>query len=140
MINKVSCFQTLKEKGYRLTPQRQLILETIHQTDGHITAEDIYHRVRVGCPRANKSTVYRTLELLKKLNLVAETDLGGSSVYYHHIEQAHHHHLVCQRCGKIIDFDESVLFSLRSMLLRQCKFVADLKHLAIFGHCTDCRQ
>lgn len=136
----MSCFQTLKEKGYRLTPQRQLILETIHQTDGHITAEDIYHRVRVGHPGANKSTVYRTLGLLKKLNLVAETDLGGSSVYYHHIDQARHHHLVCQGCGKVVDLDESMLFSLRSMLLRECKFVADLKHLAIFGHCIDCHK
>ncbi|MBE9482181.1 MAG: transcriptional repressor, partial [Chloroflexi bacterium] len=105
----MSCFQTLKEKGYRLTPQRKVILEILHQTDEHVTAENIYDRVRARLPRANKSTIYRTLELLKKLNLVAETNLGGNSVYYHHIEQAHHHHLVCQECGAIIDLDESVV-------------------------------
>ena len=136
----MSCFKTLKEKGYRLTPQRQVILETLHQADRHITVENIYHRVQARLPRANKSTVYRTLELLKKLNLVAETNLGGNSFCYHHIEQAHHHHLVCQECGAIIDLDESVLSAFKDALLREYGFIADLKHLAIFGHCVNCRK
>ena len=136
----MSCFQTLKEKGYRPTPQRQAILEMLHQTDEHITAENIYDRVRARLPRANKSTVYRTLELLKKLNLVAETNLGGNSVCYHHIEQAHHHHLVCQECGAIIDLDESVVSPFKDALLREYGFIADLKHLAIFGRCVNCSK
>ena len=135
----MSCFQTLKEKGYRLTPQRQVILEILHQTGGHITAEKIYYQVRARLPKANKSTVYRTLELLKKLNLVAETNLGGNSVCYHHAEQAHHHHLVCQKCGRIIDLDESVLSPLKDVLSRDYSFDADLRHLAIFGCCSQCR-
>jgi Fur family ferric uptake transcriptional regulator len=136
----MSCFQTLKEKGYRLTPQRKVILEMLHQTDEHITAEIIYDRVRARIPRANKSTIYRTLELLKKLNLVAETNLGGNSVCYHHIEQAHHHHLVCQECGAIIDLDESVVSPFKDALLREYGFIANLRHLAIFGRCVKCSK
>ena len=136
----MSCFQILKEKGYRLTPQRQVILEILHQAGSHITVEDIYNRVRVRIPGANKSTVYRTLELLKKLNLVAETNLGGNSVCYHHIEQAHHHHLVCQECGAIIDLDESVVSPFKDTLLREYGFIADLKHLAVFGRCVNCSK
>lgn len=135
----MSCFQTLKEMGYRLSLQRQVILETLHETDGHITAEDIYHRVRARCPGANKSTVYRTLELLKRLNLVAETNLGGNSLYYHHMEKADHHHLICQRCGRVFDANEEILGPLKEFLIRKYNFVPEIRHLAIFGHCVHCR-
>ena len=135
----MSCFQTLREKGYRLTPQRVAILETLHETKGHITAEEIYDCSRARCPRINKCTVYRTLELLKKLNLVAETDLGGDRLCYHHIESGHHHHLVCQQCGKVFDVDEGVLAPLEELLVSKYGFIANIRHLAIFGHCLDCQ-
>jgi len=91
-------------------------------------------------PGVNISTVYRTLELLKRLDLVTETDLGEGRVRYHPADRGHHHHLVCQECGAIIDLDESTLFTLRDTLLREYKFIADLRHLAIFGRCINCRQ
>lgn len=135
----MSCFQALKEKGYRLTPQRAIILETLHQAEGHITAEEIYGRVQAKYPEINKSTVYRTLELLKNLNLVAETDLGGGRLCYHHIEKGHHHHLICQRCGRVVDVDEGVLAPLKDFLTKNYDFLPDISHLAIFGHCMGCR-
>jgi len=135
----MSCFHTLKEKGYRLTLQRQVILETLHETDVHITAEEIYYRVRARCPSANKSTVYRTLELLKKLNLVAETNLGENSLYYHHREKADHHHLICQRCGRVFDVDVGSFTPLKGLLIRKYNFLPDIRHLAIFGYCLNCQ-
>jgi len=130
----------LSELGYRLTPQRMMILSAIENSDDHISAEEIYAQVMAKYPKVNISTVYRTLELLKRLGLVTETDLGGGRVRYHPAEKGHHHHLVCQECGAIIDLDESLLTSLKSALFREYKFSADLRHLAIFGRCVNCRK
>lgn len=130
----------LSKKGYRLTPQRMMVLTAIENSDNHISAEEIYAQVVAKYPHVNISTVYRTLELLKRLDLVTETDLGGGRVRYHPADKGHHHHLVCQECGKIIDLDESLLSSLKSMLRREYRFSADLRHLAIFGRCADCSR
>ncbi|MBA7484868.1 Ferric uptake regulation protein [subsurface metagenome] len=134
IVNKLS------ELGYRLTPQRIMVLSAIEDSDDHISAEEIYAQIVAKYPRVNISTVYRTLELLKRLGLVTETDLGGGRVRYHSAEKGHHHHLVCQECGAIIDLDESVMSSLKDTLLREYKFIADLRHLAIFGRCVDCSK
>ena len=130
----------LSERGYRLTPQRMLVLAAIENSDDHISADEIYAEVVKKYPHVNISTVYRTLELLNRLDLVTETDLGGGRVRYHPADKGHHHHLVCQECGKIIDLDESVLLSLEKVLLGEYNFSADLRHLAIFGRCADCRK
>ena len=130
----------LSEQGYRLTPQRMMVLSAIANSEHHISAEEIYVQVVAKYPHVNISTVYRTLDLLKRLGLVTETDLGGGRVRYHPADKGHHHHLVCQECGAIIDLDESVLSSLKSRLLREYKFSADLRHLAIFGRCSNCNK
>jgi len=130
----------LSEKGYRLTPQRMMILSAIEDSDDHISAEEIYVQVVAKYSHVNISTVYRTLELLKRLGLVTETDFGGGRVRYHPADKGHHHHLVCTECGAIIDLDESVLSSLKDTLLREYKFSADLRHLAILGRCANCRE
>ena len=130
----------LSEQGYRLTPQRMMVLAAIEDSDDHISAEEIYAQVIAKYPHVNISTVYRTMELLKRLGMVTETDLGGGRVRYHPADKGHHHHLVCQECGRIIDLDELILSSLRSTLLREYNFSADLRHLAIFGRCVKCRK
>ena len=135
----MSCFESLKEKGYRLTPQRMMVLEALHQAEGHITAPEIYGRVRAKYPWVNKSTIYRTLELLKELDLVTETELGGDKLYYHQADKGHHHHLICQKCGRTIDLDESLLTPLEDTLRRKYHFQAEMKHLAIHGHCLRCQ-
>ena len=130
----------LSKLGYRLTPQRLMIVSAIENSHDHISAEEIYSQVVARYPNVNISTVYRTLELLLQLGLVTETDLGGGRVRYHPADKGHHHHLICQECGAIIDLDESVLSPLSEALLREYDFVADLRHLGIFGRCARCRQ
>ncbi len=134
----MSCHETLLENGHRLTPQRMLVIETLHNADKHISAEEIYAQLHSRYPYANISTVYRTLELLKKLELVTETNLGEGRVRYHVAEKGHHHHLVCNSCGKIIDLEESTLYPLKETLLQKYDFDADLRHLAISGECRRC--
>ena len=117
-----------------------MVVAAIEESDDHISAEEIYSQVVAKYPNVNISTVYRTLELLKRLSLVIETDLGGGRVRYHPADKGHHHHLVCQECGAIIDLDESLLGPLQDALLREHNFIADLRHLAIHGRCVKCQR
>ena len=136
----MSCGQVLQDKGYRLTPQRMMVVDALHSVDQHISAEEIFAQVKARYPYANISTVYRTLELLKELGLVNEIALGDGRIRYHPAEKGHHHHLVCQKCGGVIDLPESALLPLEDILFRDYRFKADLKHLAVFGLCADCRK
>ena len=135
----MSCHEILRESGHRLTPQRMLVIEALHHADKHISAEELYRQLHRRYPYANISTVYRTLELLKELNLVTETDFGEGRVRYHVADKGHHHHLVCRSCGKILDMEESLLHPLERTLIQKYGFDADLRHLAISGQCEACR-
>ncbi len=130
----------LSQYGYRLTPQRMMVFSAIESSDNHISAEEIYSQIIAKYPSVNISTVYRTLELLERLGLVTETDLGGGRVRYHPMAKGRHHHLVCRHCGVVIDLDESVFAGVKDVLYREYGFIADLKHLAILGSCANCRQ
>ncbi len=136
----MSCHEALHENGHRLTPQRMLVIEALHNSDKHISAEEIYSQLHNRYPYANISTVYRTLELLKKLDLVTETDFGEGRVRYHVADKGRHHHLVCHSCGKIMDMEESALHPLKDTLSQKYGFDADLRHLAIAGECSGCRR
>jgi Fur family transcriptional regulator, ferric uptake regulator len=135
----MSCQQILREKGYRLTPQRMMVVDVLHSADNHISAEDIFQKVKAAYPYANISTVYRTLELLKKLDLVTEIDTGEGCLRYHHREKGHHHHLVCSKCGKVAELPESLLTNLQKTISRDYGFEPNLNHLAIFGLCSECK-
>ena len=136
----MSCTQVLQAKGYRLTPQRIMVVDALHNAKRHISAEEIFARLQEKYPYANISTVYRTLELLKELGLAAEISIGDGIVRYHALENSRHHHLVCNRCGRIVDLPEEELAPLEKLLLKSHGFKADMHHLAIFGLCSDCRQ
>ena len=130
--------EALRELGYRLTPQRMLILTALQQSNDHISAEEIHARVCANYPHVNISTIYRTLELLKNLGLVTETDLGGGRFRYHYADKGHHHHLICDRCGATIEVDESLFLPIKRTLLKEYGFRANISHLAIFGRCQNC--
>ncbi len=138
MSGHSTIMESLRGVGYRLTPQRMLIVSIIHDSKGHITAEEIHSRVVKQYPFVDISTVYRTLQLLKKLHLVSETDLGGGRVQYELSEGSRHHHLVCRRCGATLPLDDEVIEPLRGRLLDKHGFQADMEHFAIFGLCREC--
>jgi Fur family transcriptional regulator, ferric uptake regulator len=131
--------ESLRQEGYRLTPQRMMILAIIRDNTGHISAEEIHQKVRQQYPFVNISTVYRTLNLLKKLRLISETDLGEGYVRYELLERGRHHHLVCRRCGESFAFEHELLRPLQLRLLKEYGFAADVDHFAIFGLCQRCR-
>ena len=131
----------LSRLGYRLTPQRLMILRCVEEAGSHISAEEIYAQVRLPYPQMNISTVYRTMELVKELGLVTETDFGDGRARYHCMGKGHnHHHLVCEKCGDIIDIEESILSPLWSTIQEKHNFKVDMKHLAFFGVCPRCQK
>jgi Fur family ferric uptake transcriptional regulator len=132
--------ERLRSLGFRVTPQRTLILAALVSGQGHVSAEDIYAEVRSIYPHVNISTVYRTLEQFRDIGLVTQTDLGGGCVQYHCADKGQHHHLVCQKCGRTIELEDSFVEPLRTRLLEEHQFHADMMHFAIFGRCAECEQ
>ena len=132
--------EQLRVTGHRLTPQREMILAVICEIDGHLTAEQILCRVRKRYPYLNKSAVYRTLDLLSRLNLVNPTDFGQGCVQYEVHQHPHHHHLLCRNCHQMVEVDEHVFAPLEKALRNDYGFSADLDHFAIFGLCSKCQK
>jgi len=135
----MSCIATLKAKGLKMTPQRRLIVDIIHDADAHLTAEAIIEYVQSKMPGVHKSTIYRTLDLLENAGCVFKSDLGDQTIY-HHSDGGHHHHLVCTECGRTIDLDDDLLAPTEQLLMDKYGFSVDLKHVIINGLCDQCRK
>lgn len=133
----VSCQNTLRKNGFRLTPQRRLLMDIIHNTHRHLRAEEILAYVRARVPGVNKSTIYRTLDLLVSLGCVVKSELKDRFIY-HHAEEGHHHHLVCLECGKILDCSEGVFSDLEREISDKYGFQGDFRHMVIGGICEEC--
>jgi Fur family transcriptional regulator, ferric uptake regulator len=128
----------LRSSGYRVTPQRQLVLEAVAKLE-HATPEEIYAEVRQTVVGLNVSTVYRTLELLEQIGLVTHTHLGHGAPGYHLAANAQHVHLVCRECGSITEVDPEAVRPLVSALRAEYGFDTDVGHLTVFGSCARCR-
>jgi Fur family ferric uptake transcriptional regulator len=127
----------LRERGYRLTPQRELILRAVDEL-GHATPDEVLVRVRESVSTVNASTVYRTLEVLEELGLVRHAHLSDRAPTYHSVGGHEHFHLVCRSCKKVISVDAEVLAPLAERLAADHAFVPDAGHLTVFGRCSEC--
>ena len=135
----MSCLTILKEKGLRLTPQRRLIIDMIHSAETHLTAEDIIAYVQERMPGVNKSTIYRTLEVLEETGCVYKSESNDRFIY-HHAEDGHHHHMVCTACGKTIECPESIFLPVEKSLKDKFGFHTSFKHMVVEGLCADCKK
>jgi Fur family ferric uptake transcriptional regulator len=127
----------LRGKGYRLTPQRELILDAV-DTLGHSTPDEVLAEVRKSSSALNISTVYRTLEVLEELGLVRHAHLSDRAPTYHSVGDHAHFHLVCRNCRKVISVAPDVLDPVLVRLRDEFAFEADVGHLTVFGRCLDC--
>jgi Fur family ferric uptake transcriptional regulator len=130
--------ETLRQAGYRLTPQRVAVWEAVRRDGRHRTADEIAAEVQQTLPEVNVSTVYRTLELLVGLELVQETRLSGSAGYYEVALSPVHHHFVCERCGAVGHFGNELLEPVRRELLDADGFLVSAARMTVFGLCRDC--
>jgi Fur family transcriptional regulator, ferric uptake regulator len=128
----------LRARGYRLTPRRLMVVEVLSRNGGHVTGEEILAEVKALHPSTNKTTVYRTLELLSALGIVAVTDLGSGKLEYELLDKPHHH-LICEVCQIRIEVEDELLEPLRTSLMERYGFTTNLDHFALFGVCPECR-
>ena len=129
----------LKERGFRLTPQRVELVRLIAVSKGHPSAGQLYTKIKHRFPTMSHATVYKTLSLLKEMNQVLEIDLRDDS-HYDGNRPDPHHHLICIKCNKIIDGELSLdQKSLRS--LEQTSGYKILRpQITLYGLCPDCKE
>lgn len=135
-----TAMKALRSAGHRLTQQRSLLLQLIEEADGHLDADEIHRLARERDSRINLSTVYRTLALLKDLDLVTELHFDENHHHYESKSEREHYHLICSKCGKVIEFHSRVGESLHNVLARRHDFEITSTRIEVGGYCGDCRR
>src|SRR5580658_9760972 len=133
---------SLREKGVRLTRQRQILLELIDQTGQHLDADRLFQLAKEKDPKLNRVTVYRTLKLLKNGGLIDELDLmhfAGDQHYYETRQKQEHAHIVCLRCGKVQEFFGEALQNMKLQVETNLGFRIVTARTEMGGYCADCQ-
>ncbi|MFZ0480675.1 MAG: transcriptional repressor [Terriglobales bacterium] len=133
----------LAGRGIRMTVQRRAILAVIETASKHLDASQILRKAQRLEASVDRSTVYRTLDLLKRQGLIDELDLmhlNGEGHYYERKLGPDHIHMACLRCGKITEFVSKTFDSLKSQLESDCRFHIVVSRLEVGGYCSACRR
>src|SRR5271156_4362286 len=136
-----SLLDEVAARGIRLTPQRRALIQVIQDAREHLDAGSLLEHARQREPNIDRATVYRTLELLKKLRLIDELDLmhlDGEKHYYEVKTKRDHVHLACFRCGRIEEFSSSLFERLKAEISRQSGFTIRVMRLEVGGNCRAC--
>ncbi|HEX2923965.1 MAG TPA: Fur family transcriptional regulator [Chloroflexota bacterium] len=136
----VTARQAINTTGRRMTPQRELLLEIIQQSDEHLDAEEIHRRARDRGERISLSTVYRTLGLLKELQLVDELHLWDEHHHYESRTTQEHVHLLCRVCGAVTEISGAVVEEMKALASRQHSFSIERAEIEFVGLCQECRE
>jgi Fur family transcriptional regulator, ferric uptake regulator len=131
--------ELLRRAGHKMTPQRLMIVRALRHSDGHMTATQIADEVRQAYPFVDVSTVYRTLDVLKRMRLATSTDMGSGDAVFEWAPEEPHHHLICSSCGEVAELGHDYLDTLAGNIARDFGFATDLHHFAIFGLCRECQ-
>jgi Fur family transcriptional regulator, peroxide stress response regulator len=129
---------TLKERDYRLTPQRVELVRLIASSEGHPSARQLYLKVKNQFPTMSQATVYKTLALLKEMGQVQEIDLRDDS-HYDGNRPEPHPHLICIKCNKIVDGELNLENSAIKRLEKDSGFQIIRPQIAFYGLCSECR-
>ena len=132
--------KVLNAGGLRVTGQRALLLEIIRQGKCHLDADEIYRRARHKQPRISLSTVYRGLQAFKRLGLVEEVHFDESHHHYEAKPSSEHHHLVCEGCGKVIEFHYPLARYIKRNVAEAKDFEIISTEIRMTGYCPRCRQ
>lgn len=131
----------LKAKRLRMTPQRQVVVESFLQTDGHLSADELYELTRKKEGRIGLATVFRTLKAMADCGLAREVRLSdGRTRFERHYKRPHHHHLVCVRCNRTMEFLSPELEQVQQEIVAQYEFEPQQHTLQVLGVCRDCQD
>jgi len=127
----------LRDYGFRITPQRQLVLEAVN-TLGHATPEELLTEVQKTAGAVNLSTIYRTLEVLEQVGLVTHAHIGHGAPTYHSVDDEAHIHLVCDVCQNVTSIPANSAEVFVQLLREQVGFETDVAHVSVHGQCATC--
>ena len=127
---------SLREEGFRITPQRIAIVDYVLNTEEHPSAEQVHNTVKKKYPMVSLSTVYKTLDLLRQKHLVKQIEIDGEARFDGHTDE--HINLICMKCGKIEDVDED-LKEIQTRAARKSKYQIIKGSFELFGYCSKCK-
>jgi Fe2+ or Zn2+ uptake regulation protein len=122
------------------TPQRRLLLDTLHGAKGHLDARELYRRAVEKDPHISLATVYRNLRLFKELGLVDERRLDEAHCYYEIKRAREHYHMVCTACGQVVEFESPLVSDLVAEVQRNSDFHVTKAVLYLEGYCPGCKD
>ncbi|KUK11347.1 MAG: Ferric uptake regulator, Fur family [Clostridia bacterium 41_269] len=136
-MNFQKLIKEFKKKGYKLTPQRRLILEILSK-EKHISAEEIFERIKQSQPNVSFGTVYRNLNILLELGLINQLDFKDGRTRFE-LNKSHHHHLICLDCGvafeiQVCPFNSEIFRAADSQ-----DFSIENHSFEIYGYCRNCK-
>ncbi|HYB90866.1 MAG TPA: transcriptional repressor [Candidatus Binataceae bacterium] len=128
----------LKDRNLKSTAQRDDIARVFFEFGRHISAEELYNEVKKVSPHVGYATIYRTLRLLKECELLQERHFDDGQARYEAVAERHHDHFICERCGKIIEFENEGIERLQQVVARQLKAELHRHKMELYGSCADC--
>jgi len=139
-LTKRKMISLLRQRGFKLTFQRNTVLDAITLTHERFTSDDIYTNIHAEHPEIGLVTIYRTLKILAEAGLICEVHTGKRRSYIMRRPSEHHHHLVCIGCGAVIDFAGCDLSKLENQLTLETGFNIEGHLLEFSGCCRDCKK
>ncbi|MBZ7955633.1 Fur family transcriptional regulator [Campylobacter molothri] len=132
----------LRQSGLKYTKQREILLKTLYHSDTHHTPESLYMEIKQIEPNLNVgiATVYRTLNLLEEAEMVTSISFGSAGKKYELANKPHHDHMICKNCGKIIEFENSIIERQQALIAKEYNFKLTGHLMQLYGICDDCNQ
>jgi Fe2+ or Zn2+ uptake regulation protein len=127
----------LRQKGFRITPQRLAILRVLEDAGGHLSPGEVFDLVQHRIPGVNEATVYRTLNFLADENAILVAHLGQGRLVYE--IGGHHHHLICRECKNTVEVASDSLETLWQHLREETGYQMNSSHMTFFGVCPACQ-
>jgi Fur family ferric uptake transcriptional regulator len=129
----------LKTKGFKMTPQRELIFRSFFELGKHVSVDELYDKVRQQDNTIGYSTVWRNLKLICKVGLAEEVNLGDGVTRYDRVTDAPHGHLYCLKCKELIEFDADQVLDFMTIMAKRHDFTPEGFKIEIQGYCSKCR-
>jgi len=140
MPDHMHTLEAIRSKGYRLTPQRVLIMSVVANGDGHMGADEVFRRAREAYPYMDLTTVYRTLQLFRDLGVVTEVAIGDRRHFELTDPNGRHHHMVCRICAGAFNLSPHYLEEFQKTLMDEFGFEPDLDNFTVTGMCSVCQE
>jgi len=143
LLHRSPLLKRVASSGVRLTRQRRALIEALQGAEEHVDAAALLALARKRDPRIDRATVYRTLDVLKRLRLIDELDLMHMQGEKHYFEPrtVHDHcHLACLRCGSIVEYASPAFEALKTEIATENSFHVEVIRLEVGGVCKQCRK